>query len=218
MKQKTKRILMTVGVVLLIIATLGTFMAFFGRNDFVNFKDKVEDAFVKEEETKENVNFIKNSNFKINTTEIEIFDETNCSSENPNLVDGWSISPHESTNFTIYQVSDGLMVSNEDTTNKLSVRQRFTDIDCTEVFVAKDLTFTTSINGVVYSYTMNLEMGKQALLTTSDNLVRIAVSTHPSLNQLSVLYEISASSKVIINWAQLEEGTIFTGYVPPVVK
>ncbi|MFQ6752529.1 MAG: hypothetical protein ACLRFL_03095, partial [Clostridia bacterium] len=77
-KNKVKKILLISLVVLLAIGTLGMSLAFFGKDDFNNLKNKVEDAFVQEEETKQSVNIIKNSNFKVNTTNVTMFtEETN---------------------------------------------------------------------------------------------------------------------------------------------
>ena len=209
MKRKTKKFLIIVLSVML-FGLIFASASIFGKDDWNNLKNKFNDLTQQEEVVSKNL--VNNSDFKINTTGITIFNETNCTTETANLIDNWVISPYECIDFTIYQVSDGLMIFNDDADHKLSVRQRFTENNCAEKYVNKDLTFTTSINGVVYSFSMNLEMGKQATLKIPDGSVNIAVSTHPSINQLSVLYEVSASSNVVINWAQLEEGSVFTGY------
>ena len=74
---KFKKILTISLVTLLAIGTLGISLAFFGKGDFTKVKDTIKDTIVREEETKENRNLIYNSDFKINTTGITVFNEEN---------------------------------------------------------------------------------------------------------------------------------------------
>lgn len=214
MKNKTKRILIIVGVVLLTILTFSMFMSFFGKNQLNDFKHKVEDVFVDKTNTV-NANILKNSNFKINTSGIEIFDETNCSVGSTPLVDNWIMSPYASTDFTLFQVSNGFKCINEDSTNKFSIRQNISDeiVD----YLNTELTFSISIDGVVYT-------SSGVLSNKWDNISIISLNESVKAfiqfdgSNITTIIEISPKNSVVLNWVKLELGDIFTGYIPPVVK
>ena len=209
-KNKIKKIITISAVVLLMIATLGTFAAFFGKSDFAKIKDKWNETFPKEEVVVASNNILKNSDFTINTTEIAVFDETNCTSTSNALVDNWRLSPVLCEDFTIYQTSDGLRCINEDTENALYIRQNFEDGP--EVFANKKVTFTVSIDNVVYSVTGSVDLGEVVNVDIKDNTAMLQISLDRDTMLFSVMVRVNKSSDIVFNWAQLEFGEVFTGY------
>ena len=209
MRKKTKRILTIIGVSLLLIATLGTFMAFFGKNDLANFKDKVEDAFVKEEETAINNNILKNSNFSQNSGEIKIFTHDNVVLDD-SFTDDW-VCHGVSSNFEAYQISDGLYVSNN-STESIQLTQFIEN--GVSLYCGKEITATVSVDGVVYSATFVVNSGefKSVEFPTASGLVIRCSGSTTFKATLSI-----GQGQYFINWVKLELGNVFTGYVPPVV-
>ena len=212
--RKFKKILTISLVTLLAIGTLGVSLAFFGRDDFNKAKDAIKDAIVKEEETKENVNLILNSNFQINTTGKELFDETTNASNETKLVDNWRLNIGTGDlDFTMYQVAEGLYVRNEgDSTLYIS---QVID-EGVELCANRELTLTVSIDDVVYSATGILTETNGVIVKATDvagSHVQIFIND----NKCALSVSAKSGANVIFNWVQLEFGNVFTGYVPPVV-
>lgn len=218
-KNRIKKIITISAVVLLLIATLGTFAAFFGKNDFAKVKDKwndIKDKFQQEEVVQDNKNLISNSNFQINTTGITIFtEETALDSEKNTFVfmDGFvsDVGAAQGSDFELYAVENGLYVKNMSETANVSVSQYITD--SSKIF-GQDVTVSFSYNGVVYSKSFNFIEGEEYKLATDKLCYTLTYSQNGSV---VFTLKLEKGFEGIINWVQLELGSVFTGYVAPVV-
>lgn len=217
-KNKIKKIITISAVVLLLIATLGTFAAFFGKNDFAKVKDKwndVKDKF-QQEEVVSSVNIVKNSNFKINTTGTDIFTEETSSGNGVSLVDNWKLNAGSSStdlDFIMYQVDEGFYVRN-DGGSPVYLSQIIEE--GIALYANKELTLTVSIDDVVYSASGVLTENDR-IQVNINSMVDSHVAIYISNNTCSIGVSLRPGANSIINWVQLEEGNVFTGYVPPVI-
>lgn len=217
-KNKVKKILLISLVVLLAIGTLGMSLAFFGKDDFTWVKNKVEDAFVKEEEIVQSTkNIALNSNFAINNTENDYYDETVLTSNIGMVVDNWKyLCTADDTyvrDFIMYQTDEGLYIRNDGTA-------AFNLIQTIDEGIAKysnkELTLTFSVDGVVYSKTGVLTEIR-GIGVSSNGPVKSNVNIFLSNGQCNLAVSVGAGTNSTVNWVQLEEGNVFSGYIPPVV-
>lgn len=210
-KNKVKKILLISLVVLLAVGTLGMSLAFFGKDDFTWVKNKVEDAFVQEEETKENVNLISNSNFKINTSGVTEFTQANVTKYKDPFVDDWYSMHGDCDNFLVIPVDNGLYIKvDESASQHLDISQ---NMKSSEGFLGETFTVSFSVDDVVYSKTFVLELtATEYRLSTGSLLATITkhAGTHTSLT-----IQVKAGFEGTVNWVQVEKGDVFTGYVAP---
>ena len=207
-KNKIKKILTISGIVLLMIATLGTFAAFFGKNDFSKVKDKwndIKDKFQQEEVVEASPNLIYNSNFKINTTGSSIFNNSN-----ELIFDGWKINTTENPNYEMVLVEDGLFVKvpTAEVSDNIDIGQHIMD---SESVIGQVVTMSISLDGVVYSKTLHIENDNDwSYSLNTDKLVLTLVHYTKGISQFIVRFKTGFEGT--INWVQLEQGSIFTGY------
>lgn len=215
-KQKIKKIAMISLVTLLAIGTLGISLAFFGKGDFTKVKDTIKDTIVREEETKENVNIIKNSNFKVNTTNVTMFTEETNSVNDSMLLDDWKLNLGtigETLDFTMYQVAEGFYVRND---GDISIYLAQKIDEGVALYANKELTLTISIDDVVYSASGVLTESNQIQVVVN-SLLGSHVSIYINNNTCAIGVSLKSGVNSIINWIQLEEGPVFTGYVAPTI-
>ena len=207
---KTKRIIMTVVIILLLIATCGVFLAFFGKDDFTKVKDKWKDTF-QQEEVVENRNLIYNGDFKINTTENTIFNSENVTAYNTPMVDGWHSETGLVEGATLIVSEDGIYakISEDYASSHFLFGQNVQNID--SVF-GKVVTLTFSVDDVVYSKTFNFEIVDKNYEVVSTDGLSLALCRYPSNGISNVVITLKAGFEGTINWIQLEEGSVFTGY------
>ena len=215
-KNKIKKIITISAVVLLLIATLGTFAAFFGKNDFSKVKDKwndIKDKF-QQEEVVENVNIVKNSNFKINTlSESKSFDKTNLTL-NKDFIDNWSFfAGSEEFEAEITLVDNGIHLKN---TGNTLCEILYTVEDGVVNYEGDKMTFAVSVDDIVYSLSFDAVFGEvNGLEIYKDSTVSVGI--FPGSGQFRISVRFLTGADLTVNWVQLEEGNVFTGYVAPVV-
>lgn len=208
---KFKKIIIISVVVLLLLGTLGTFLAFYGRDDFNYVKNKVENAFVKEELT-ENRNLIYNSDFSINTSGIDVFTQETSTKYGDPLFDGWILNHGNCDNFKLYSTDSGLYLKVDETANlHFDMSHRVMN---SSGFLGDTFTMTFSLDGVVYSKTFDLTLANTEYRLSSNHLVATfsKYSSSTSYTYVTVNIQANAGFEGTINWIQLEFGDVFTGY------
>ena len=213
-KNKIKKIITISAVVLLMIATLGTFAAFFGKSDFVKVKDKwndIKDKF-QQEEVVSNVNLLSNSNFQINTSGIDVFTNENAGTINSTFMDGWMNPNGKECVFEMNIVDNGLFVKvSEDSANEFHIKQSLNEPG---LVIGQTVTMSFSVNDIVYSGTVSLVDGVWNRIDGSGVEYSMVLQ---SAGGVSVFVCFEQGFEGVVNWVQLELGNTFTGYVAPVV-
>lgn len=206
---KNKKILVIVlSFVLLTVIALSA--SIFGRTDWNNLKDKIDDLTQKEEvvETK---NYIYNADFSINTTGISVFTEENCANETKHtyeFMDGYvsDTGINSDCDFELYSVVNGLYVKNMSETANVSVSQYIRN---SKDLIGNDVTMSFSYNGVIYVKTFNFVEGEEYKLSTG----KLCYTLSYTQNSVVIFtLKIEPGFEGVINWIQLELGNIFTGF------
>lgn len=217
MKKKTKKILIIVLSVMLIGLVLAS-ASIFGKDDWNNLKDKFNDLTQQEEVVVESKNALKNSDFSINTKEITVFDETvhPVPGSTTTMIDNWYLnkadgqtaSDEKVVKYTAYQTEDGLYFKNTGDYD-LSLQQVIEE--GVVKYANKEMTLSISIDDVVYTATGVLS-GYHSISIKIGTLQSAYATVLFSQNSCNVQVDLKAGSNVTINWVQLEEGNVFTGY------
>lgn len=208
---KFKKIIIISVVVLLLLGTLGTFLAFYGRDDFNYVKNKVENAFVKEELT-ENRNLIYNSDFSINTSDINVFTQETSTKYGDKLFDGWFLMHGNCEGFELYSTDKGLYLKvDEEATHHFDMAHRIMN---SSDYLGDKFTMAFSLDGIVYSKTFDLTLANTEYRLSSNHLVATFTKYTNSTSNTYVTVDIQANAgfEGTINWIQLEFGDVFTGY------
>lgn len=213
---KIKKIITISAIILLLVATLGTFAVFFGKEDFAKIKDKWNDTFQKEEVVVESSNLIKNSNFQTNTTGITTFTSENVTSYHTAMFDEWKSESAMGEGALIVVTENGLYAkfpeeySLDSTSTDFMIGQYVEGID--NVF-GQVVTLTFSVDNVVYSKTFEFsEKDYHYSVGTVDNLL-VSMCRYSTTNLSNVVLKFNAGFEGVVNWIQLEQGSVFTGYV-----
>ncbi len=212
---KSKKNILIIAVSLLFVAVIGIFASFFAKDDLGKVKDKIDNFIEQEESTVGNNNFVKNSNFAINTSGVEVFDETTNTKVDSALLDDWTIYYYNDTcpEFTAYQVNDGFYVRNESDTY-FQINQVIDE--GVAKLGNKEITLTVSVDDVVYSVTSTLTSTEKVELTNlGDPNIYLAMFEQYGMCCLTLRFYTGVEAT--INWVKVELGSVFTGYNAPAV-
>lgn len=177
----------------------------FGKEDWNNLKDKVNDL-TQQEETIVSNNILENSNFKATTKPGTIFTEADVEM-GAYFVDNWHFVVNDASSFEIYQSANGVYVNNKE--GYFSIRQRLDN--ALGLYDNKEVTLTMSLNDVVFSISGVLSSDNEILLSTNNNVFAVATLIY-DMDCLYVNISFKEVGEFTVNWVQLEEGSIFTGY------
>ena len=219
-KNKIKKIITISGIVLLLIATLGTFAAFFGKQDFAKLKDKWNETF-NQETIVESVNLLQNSNFAQDSTGITFKTHENVVHK-ADIVDNWIRQGSTDSEFEIYSSETGLHinVTNVGTSQDGFVIQQYFEREFGKIS-DMPLTFAVSVNGIVYSETFefNDENTSEYLYYPLVESLKIGFCYLEATSAgYKVIFKVLSPAEFTINWVHLEKGNVFTGYIPPVIS
>jgi len=206
MKNKTKKILI-IALSVLLIGLIGAMGAIFGKEDWSKVKDKIND--ITQEEVVNN-NILLNSDFSAES-DVLTYDETALTDgSNGHIFKDWQLlsTQTENCDFEVTKVGAGLFIKSVGS-GTFQVAQ--TIKDGVTKYADKTLTISVSINGVVYSDTFCIGADEEFQMTALEKLgVRIA--TYISSGNMKVMVMVNGPVEAVVNWVQLEEGSVFTGY------
>lgn len=203
MGSKTKKILI-IALTVLLVGLIGAMGAIFGKEDWNKVKDKISD--IAQEDVVDN-NLLLNSDFSKNTSGVVVYDET--ITVGTYIVDNWKFyaSTTEGLDFVLSQTGSGLYINNS--SRGFSITQSIAN--GASKYADKDLTLTFSVNDIVYSATFNIGIDETFTLESADN-INAMVGMYITTDSCSLYLQVKDVTEVVINWIQLEEGTVFTGY------
>jgi len=206
MTRKSKKIL----IIVLSIMLFGLFMAYaamYGKEDYNKVKDKVNE--ITQEEVINN-NILLNSDFSAES-DVLTYDETALTDgSDGHIFENWQLlsTQTENCDFEVTKVGAGLFIKSVGTGTfqvAQTIRNGITK------YADKTLTISASINGVVYSDTFSIGADEEFQMSALEKLgVRIA--TYISSGNMKVMIMVNGPVEAVVNWVQLEEGSVFTGY------
>lgn len=202
MNLKNKKIvIIALSLVLFLVA--GVFISLFGKQDFEKVKDKINNST--QTESNVNVNLLKNSDFSINNSGLNIFDQE---SDSTIFLDDWVLRGVADMEYTIYQVSDGLLIQ----TGESSTIGLWQNIDGVNSFINREITLSFSCDGIVYSKTDTLSDTKTFMKIFQPSLQAV-VELKISQDYVAVGFNVLEGFNSTLNWIKLEFGNVFTGYI-----
>ena len=206
MKKKTKKILI-IALSVLLVGLVGAMGAIFGKTDWNNLKNKVNEI-INQEEIVETKNLIYNSDFSINTSGKTVFSSEDGVAIGTEFFDGWFDNRGTSTDYTLYSTTSGMYAKiGEDAGTRFDIVQH---ISSSEGLIDNVYTMAISINDVVYSKTFTLVQGEFVYLDIEPLAVTMTLASDNGF--LRQFIGLQPGFEGIVNWIQLEEGNIFTGY------
>lgn len=212
MKNKTKNILI-IALSIMLVGLIGAMGAIFGKTDWNNLKNKVNEL-TQQEEVVETKNLLLNSNFQLDSSDIVFKTNENVAVKN-NIVDDWIRQGSSDATFEIYKSQAGLHVNVTDSgsSDGFYIQQYF----CREFGKYSDmpLTFSTSVNGVIYSNTFEFNDENKGEIQIFELFSSVNIGfayLEVDGAGYKVLFKVTGPVEFVINWVQVEEGNVFTGY------
>ena len=211
MNKKTKKILI-IALSVMLVGLIGAMGAIFGKDDLNKAKDKFNEL-TEQEVVVETKNLVYNADFQINTTGIDIYNETNATKYQDPIFDGWNMTTTVDTEnpqaFILRETDDGLYVNTE---GQVAIYQAILD---DEKIIGKTVTFSFSVNDVVYSKTFKIDEPETEYKVVAGSTLVVNYIRYRLENgtyQSKVVCGFHSGFEGVLNWVQIEQGDVFTGF------